>query len=53
MSAYRRYVIAKLRVCEFMMLDKRDEKLTLMNTIDMKTLKQITKALMRIELFGR
>ncbi|KAD4180038.1 hypothetical protein E3N88_28629 [Mikania micrantha] len=52
LSAYRRYVIAKLRVCESMMLDKRDEKLTLMNTIDMKTLKQITKALMRIELFG-
>ncbi|KAD4888851.1 hypothetical protein E3N88_20924 [Mikania micrantha] len=48
LSAYkRRYVIAKLCACESMMLDKRDEKLTLMNTIDMKTLKQITKALMR------
>ncbi|KAD5803183.1 hypothetical protein E3N88_14543 [Mikania micrantha] len=44
LSAYkRRYEIAKLCVCESMMLDKRDEKLTLMNTIDMKTLKQITK----------
>ncbi|KAD0676514.1 hypothetical protein E3N88_43879 [Mikania micrantha] len=52
LSAYRRYVIAKLCTCESMMLDKRNEKLTLMNTIDMKTLKQITKALMRIELFG-
>ncbi|KAD6453969.1 hypothetical protein E3N88_08675 [Mikania micrantha] len=48
LSAYkRRYVIAKLCVCESMMLDKRDEKLTRMNTIDMKTLKQTTKALMR------
>ncbi|KAD4180079.1 hypothetical protein E3N88_28670 [Mikania micrantha] len=53
LSAYRRYVIAKLCVCESMMFDKRDEKLTLTNTIDMKTLKQITKALMRIELIGR
>ncbi|KAD2394127.1 hypothetical protein E3N88_41104 [Mikania micrantha] len=52
-SAYmRRYVIAKLCVCESMMVDKRNEKLTLMNTIDMKTLKQISKALMRIELIG-
>ncbi|KAD2804940.1 hypothetical protein E3N88_38317 [Mikania micrantha] len=54
LSAYkRRYVIAKLWACESMMLDKRNEKLTLMNTIDMKTLKQITRALMRIELIGR
>ncbi|KAD4586569.1 hypothetical protein E3N88_24170 [Mikania micrantha] len=52
LSAYRRYVIAKLYVCESMMLDKHDETLTLTNTLDMKTLEQITKALMRIELFG-
>ncbi|KAD4179552.1 hypothetical protein E3N88_28143 [Mikania micrantha] len=52
LSAYRRYVIAKLWVCESMMLDKHDEKLTLTNTLDMKTLKQISKALLRIVLIG-
>ncbi|KAD4385258.1 hypothetical protein E3N88_25426 [Mikania micrantha] len=53
LSAYkRRYVIAKLCACESMMLDRSDEKLTLMNTKDMKTLKQITKALMRIVWIG-
>ncbi|KAD0962283.1 hypothetical protein E3N88_43495 [Mikania micrantha] len=44
LSAYRRYVNAKLCVCESMMLDKHDEKLTRTNTLDMKALKQITKA---------
>ncbi|KAD4982157.1 hypothetical protein E3N88_18828 [Mikania micrantha] len=54
LSTYkRRYVIAKLCACESMTLDKRNEKLTHMNTIDMKTLKQITKDLMRIDLIGR
>ncbi|KAD7116972.1 hypothetical protein E3N88_04240 [Mikania micrantha] len=50
LSAYRRYVIAKLWVCESMILDKHDEKLTLTNTLDMKTLKQISKSLMRMGL---